>query len=238
MWRWLLATVREGVLWAATLALHLLVLFLLMTFLVRRQTAPRAPECVFSDLTMELSEVEADSAASASQQSTAATQASTIPDADPFLSDPLEGLDVPEPPAAPMPVLPRSATMPAPDPQPSAELSPDRVLPEISLPPAIAVSGAGGKGAGGATARLESPRLLTDLSRLRKRYPPEARRNHWEGAITLELSIAADGSLSAVRVAVSCGHRILDEAACKMIRSARFTGGPGILLQTIEYRLK
>ncbi|MEK7465979.1 MAG: energy transducer TonB [Planctomycetota bacterium] len=44
-------------------------------------------------------------------------------------------------------------------------------------------------------------------------YPSAARRRGWEGTATLALEIAADGSVSAVRVSASSGHSLLDQAA-------------------------
>ena len=44
-------------------------------------------------------------------------------------------------------------------------------------------------------------------------YPAVARRRGWEGTATLTLDIAADGTVSAVRVAESSGHSLLDESA-------------------------
>ena len=77
---------------------------------------------------------------------------------------------------------------------------------------AQAGSGAGGPGetassgdGGDGWARRRGGRLPS--------YPALARRRGWEGTATLSLDVAADGSVSAVRVADSSGHRLLDESA-------------------------
>ena len=54
----------------------------------------------------------------------------------------------------------------------------------------------------------------------------------------LKLEVTADGSLAEAALHRSSGYDVLDRAALRMIRSARFEGGPGTLLQPIEYRLR
>ncbi|WP_434630911.1 TonB family protein [Chromobacterium sp. CV08] len=51
-------------------------------------------------------------------------------------------------------------------------------------------------------------------------YPEEARRQGLHGAVTLEVTIAADGSLRGQRVKRSSGNAILDEAARRIIDMA------------------
>jgi TonB family protein len=44
-------------------------------------------------------------------------------------------------------------------------------------------------------------------------YPLEARQQGWEGTVTLQLELLADGKVGEVRVAKSSGHDVLDTAA-------------------------
>ncbi|MGC0152252.1 energy transducer TonB [Chromobacterium vaccinii] len=53
-----------------------------------------------------------------------------------------------------------------------------------------------------------------------RNYPEEARRQGLHGAVTLEVTIAADGSLRGQRVSRSSGNAILDEAARRIIDMA------------------
>jgi periplasmic protein TonB len=53
-------------------------------------------------------------------------------------------------------------------------------------------------------------------------YPPTEIRNHSEGISSLELCIDTNGRVTAANLASSSGHRGLDEAALKWVRSARF----------------
>ena len=45
------------------------------------------------------------------------------------------------------------------------------------------------------------------------------------------------GRAEAIEVVQSSGYRILDREAAKMLRKARFRGGPGELIQKVEYAL-
>lgn len=65
-------------------------------------------------------------------------------------------------------------------------------------------SGSGGEGGDG-WARRQGGRLPT--------YPASARRRGLEGTATLSLDIAADGTVTAVRLEESSGHKLLDDAA-------------------------
>ncbi len=53
-----------------------------------------------------------------------------------------------------------------------------------------------------------------------KRYPSWARRNGWQGRVVLDFVISRDGHLKEVRVVMSSGYRILDEAAREAIERA------------------
>ena len=56
-------------------------------------------------------------------------------------------------------------------------------------------------------------------------YPRMARRRGYEGVSVIEFTIRTDGTCSAVRVAESSGHRVLDEAAIAAVLRWRFEPG-------------
>jgi TonB family protein len=65
----------------------------------------------------------------------------------------------------------------------------------------------------------------------RPAYPETARREGWEGVVTLEMLVEADGSVSEVVVVRSSGHDCLDESALAAARTwtyepARLNGKP------------
>jgi protein TonB len=53
-----------------------------------------------------------------------------------------------------------------------------------------------------------------------RRYPRLAQLREWQGTAVLQLELAADGQLTAVRVLISSGHEILDRQALDMVRAA------------------
>ncbi len=233
------AVLREGALWVSALALHWGAAALMAWLLLAPRPAMPTPRLKAESLELTLAETESEIAREAAASPPVPTAAMPVPESAPYLSDAASPVALPPAPEAIAP--PISALRP--DPLPAPPL-PDRApreahLPEISLPPAQTPPTARPQTAAGATVRLEHPRLTTDLSRLLKHYPPLARRNGWEGTVVLALEVAADGTLAkAPEVHRSSGHPVLDEAALRMIRRARFEGGPGTLLQPIEYRLR
>ncbi len=220
-------TVRELFLLFAAGALGLLAAGGILRLIEFAPTTAPTPTLIASSIEVTLAEVEGEPR----RETTPTPPTSTAVPAEALQADYLVDTSAPfalpdsptrealrlTPPEPPPPLLPNQAPAEA-------------TLPEITLPPA--------KASTGATARITHPRLVTDLSRLLKRYPPEARRNHWEGTVVLNLKVAADGTLAAAEVAHSSGYEVLDRAALKMIRSARFQGGPGELQQAIQYRLR
>lgn len=54
------------------------------------------------------------------------------------------------------------------------------------------------------------------------RYPFEARKQRAEGTVRLQVQLATDGSATQVKLAASSGSSILDRAALKAARNARF----------------
>lgn len=56
----------------------------------------------------------------------------------------------------------------------------------------------------------------------RMEYPVEARRQHMEGAGVYVLDVNKRGLVTAVHVAISSGHALLDQAAIDAFRKCRF----------------
>ena len=57
---------------------------------------------------------------------------------------------------------------------------------------------------------------------IRPVYPTGARQRKEEGDVVLELSVSAQGRVTAASVAKSCGYPELDDAALRAARKARF----------------
>jgi len=53
-------------------------------------------------------------------------------------------------------------------------------------------------------------------------YPRRARRMRWEGITQLIVTVDANGNPTAIRVSVSSGHQILDDAAIKAVQTWHF----------------
>ncbi len=234
--------------WRSVLGQHLLALALTSTTLLlatfcytRIQMAP-TPTCVAKVelLTTELH--------LAPMESIIPTQASSpdiplpppppTPIEAPILSDAMSEIVLARPPELEQPPLPNVPPVPMLKP---IDFKPHKTqLPEIVLPPLQPVSTRTEtpQQATGATAHLKKrPKLLTDPALLQKRYPEIALKNGWEGDVTLRLYIDANGRLDEVKIEVSSGYRILDNEAKRMIRQAKFSGGPDTLLQKIQFRI-
>ena len=70
-------------------------------------------------------------------------------------------------------------------------------------------------------------------------YPSFARTRGLQGTVVLAISAGADGSVTGVSVARSCGHAELDRYACSWIRSRwRLPAGSTSATQTINFRLR
>ncbi len=223
----------------ASVGLHLFCAALVAHHFVSPRTTPDPPQLLLDSVELTLAEVESETSveATASDASSPA-RAVAMPDSAPLLAVPDSAIALPEslPPPEPIP-LPERTLQTSPEP-PMPELESSRNLPEIALPPVQAVRSDNARQATGETARLKKPRLVTDLSRLRKYYPAEARARGWEGTVELQITVNAEGRLEAVSIYRSSGHRVLDNAAMQMMKSARFAGGPGTLIQPIDYSLK
>ena len=64
-------------------------------------------------------------------------------------------------------------------------------------------------------------------------YPPLARRQGWEGRVSVEATVGTDGHAVSVRIAESSGHRVLDAAAEDAVRSHAFP--PGGAVETTRF---
>lgn len=234
---WLNGLAGNSLAMGATLALHGAV----AVFFLRSSAAPRPPappQLLTDTLELTLAEVESEVAQVAESQELVQPLPAPQPAPVNYLLAKTGELVLPELPPLEPSALPALPLPTIPD-LPESEVLPHETrLPEITLPPAEVKPAQESRAATGVTARLEKPRLVTDLSRLRKHYPPQARRNGWEGTAVVALEIDANGELTEARIHKSSGYRILDEAALKMMRSARFAGGPGSLLQPLEFKLK
>ena len=229
----------HGILLVASIALHLLLAAGLLHLLYAPQPATAAPQLIVESLELTLAEVESERIAEAIPLASAASATPPTPDIAPYLTAPDSAVALPELPPIPKTEQPLP-DLPSPDfPMPALPEQPTD-LPEITLPPMEAAQTPPAQPpqtATGATARIQHPELLTDLATLQKSYPEEARRNRWEGTVVLRLQIDAAGRAEAIEVVQSSGYRVLDREARKMLRKARFRGGPGELIQKVEYAL-
>lgn len=230
---------REGALGAATVAVHWGIALLAAGLLLAPRPAMPPPKLIADTLELTLAETESDIAREAATLPQAPAAVAPLPEAVPYLSDADSPVALAAPPEAlappPLPMPLTTAPVEAP---PLPDRAPEGAnLPEIVLPPAQTPPAAQPQPTTGATARLEHLRLITNLSLLLS-YPTEARRKGWEGTVILKLEVTADGSLAEATLHRSSGYDALDRAALRMIRKARFEGGPGTLLQPIEYRLR
>ena len=69
-----------------------------------------------------------------------------------------------------------------------------------------------------ATAPAQQPRLL---EKPELGYPSLARDRGWEGTVTLQIELLANGRVGRVDVVKSSGHRVLDESAVENVRQWR-----------------
>lgn len=232
------AASREAALWAAALGLHFLAALAAAWLIAGPRPSAPSPRLMADSIELTLAETESLTPVAPAEAARPAARPLPIPEAAPYLTGGAEApVALPPPPPLAVPATPD--LLPAP-PLPPAWAPERATLPEIALPPAREAPAAEeARAAAGDTARLErKPRLLTDLTRLRKSYPAVARRNGWEGTVVLDLRVNADGTLAEAAIHASSGHDVLDRAALRMIRGARFANGPGRLIQPIEYRLR
>lgn len=118
-------------------------------------------------------------------------------------------------------------------------------------PPAAAAtapaSAAAAMDTGAATAPYSGEQVLASLERAFSahfHYPMLARRQGWEGDVTLALRVEIDGRLTGIHVIGSSGHRVLDDAAVDCLVRARAVTLPGgalggslDMVLPVQYRL-
>lgn len=215
-----------------------------------RPTAATA-KVLLETLTLELAETEGQVVTPAAQpQVDAVLPPPPLPMMEtPILSDAWGDFLLPEPPSMEVPKLPDLPMLQPEMPMPKVKQTVHH-LPEISLPPLEPLTpiqvtthetppAEQAQISKGATARVEKKAtLVTDLSKLMKRYPPQALANRWEGTVVLRLTIDEEGELDDVEVHQSSGYRVLDREAIRMMNRAEFIGGPDVILQSVEFKLK
>ena len=69
-------------------------------------------------------------------------------------------------------------------------------------------------------ARINAP--PRQLSNIKPEYPAAARERGEQGEVTVEIAVAADGTVSEATTAESSGFAALDDAAIKAVRRAKF----------------
>ena len=225
---------RETALWGAALLLHLFVAAGIAHLMIGpRPVVPDAPVLLINSVEVSIAETESLVPTRPSAQE--AAPAPLAPQPAPFLFVPDSPLALPTPPDVTAPKSRPEAFLPPPPPEVALH---EGELPEIAFPPAEPVPSETVAPSAGNTARVKDPpKLLTDLTHIPKFYPPRARRNGWEGTVVLDVLVAPDGTCAEASIHTSSGHDVLDKAALKMIRSARFSHGPGRLRQPINFSL-
>lgn len=142
-----------------------------------------------------------------------------------------------------------------------AARSPIEAAPQVSRPDAVSYDSSPVESASSAIEhrvveqrRVQHRQIRADYGWLRdtlwsriselKRYPLQAKMNHWEGKVVVEAVIRADGTVIGLKVAESSGRDILDQDAMTVMRKAsplalRYPlGQPQVtILVPISYRL-
>ncbi|MGQ0577680.1 MAG: energy transducer TonB [Betaproteobacteria bacterium] len=113
-------------------------------------------------------------------------------------------IEPPTPPVQPPPVqAPAAVPVPAPTPAQPAALRKEPSAP--ALEPRLL--------------QIYGQSISKEIKRYQK-YPPLAQRRGWEGAVDVQLQIAADGKVTSITLGRSSGRSILDEEALNMVRRA------------------
>jgi protein TonB len=160
--------------------------------------------------------------------------------------EPPQQVAVTPPPPVPMPP-PRPTAKPAPPMKHQAPAQPQAAAPGVSDgPPAASLStGTPPAVEEPANAPLIPPSPVGNAAGNPKpEYPMAARRGHFEGRLLLRIDVTASGSVSAVAVAASTGHSILDQAGLDAIKGWHFNpatrgGKPvaGVIYWPFQFRL-
>jgi protein TonB len=70
-------------------------------------------------------------------------------------------------------------------------------------------------------------------------YPPEAVRHHWQGKVVADLTISAEGSVTACHIVKSSGYQVLDDATCDLLRRrAKFKSATDPNVKPVESRVQ
>lgn len=95
-------------------------------------------------------------------------------------------------------------------------------VPPAAVPaaPSAAVASPAVSEALASTVRTEVFERLRQAVARHKRYPLKSRRRGEQGRVTVRLTLNPSGAISAVALAVSSGHRRLDNAALRAVRQA------------------
>lgn len=81
-------------------------------------------------------------------------------------------------------------------------------------------SGSGsGNGSGTGHGTIKRPQLVV---KSKPPYPAEARRNGWEGTVSLRLRVSEEGDVEGVSISASSGYDCLDKAALREVWNWRF----------------
>lgn len=126
------------------------------------------------------------------------------PEPDGLLPSSAEVFDVPPP--------------PSPNDEPPPDVAPP-VPPENEVPPVVDTTPSVPAPQTAKVTVPPSPRKKIQPPK----YPDIARKRGEEGTVLVEATVAADGRVLAVVVKASSGSAVLDDAACKAVRNARFT---------------
>ena len=220
---------------------------------VDQETVDTLAQLDLSSVDLSFSEQEAESA----PPQTAASAAPLVeapppppPSVDPFEPPPMEHL--PDDPLAAVQLAqrpddfhteltPPDVTPPEPPEQPSSETPPPVPQPSTSQPlnsqPSTPITPAPQQ------AHVDAP--PSPRRTIKPKYPEGARRRHEEGAVTLELSVDANGAVVGVEVVEPGLFAELRDAAVKAVRTARFKPGaaggrpvPAKVRLTLNFRLK
>ncbi len=121
--------------------------------------------------------------------------------------------------------LPRLEDLPPPPVVVSAEPLPEEPVPPDALTMRIAPAPARIPPVPEASAETEAETVSAPhpAQPIRIDYPVQARRRGVEGVVEVEIAVDEAGSVTTLRVVVSSGHPVLDEAALRGLSGVRFT---------------
>ncbi len=104
-----------------------------------------------------------------------------------------------------------------------AETGIPTLMAQISTPDIPAAQGVSSADWGGPTGEYFSRQDYFDMIRMRietcKQYPPDAKRRHIEGRVTLRFAVTTDGQVSSLKI-IGTPHETLKKAALKAVADA------------------